>query len=191
MLISAQVLEYTLIQPGLFLDYLASPHKTAKYVTPLDTFIDFQNRRAIIVEGHEHAILTLTSVHDIATVIAEALDLDSEWPILGGIRGNRVTVSQIIVTGEKLRGPFTIEKVRLEDLEAGELKTSWTLGKRHPSFTDNQAAQLAQMLKMVLIGTLVSCAKGAWDVSDAFNQLLPAHEFVQIEEFLAGVWGGI
>jgi len=47
------------------------------------------------------------------------------------------------------------------------------------------------MLKAVLIGTLLSCAKGAWDVSDAFNQLLPEYRFVQIEEFLAAVWKGM
>jgi hypothetical protein len=86
--------------------------------------------------------------------------------------------------------PFTVDKVKLEDLEAGNLKASWTLGKRHPSFTEEQAEQLAAMLKTVLIGTLVSCAKGSWDVSSAFNQLLPEYEFTQIEEFLAKVWEG-
>jgi len=186
-----KVLEYTLFQPGLFLDYLASPHKTAKYVTPLDTFIDFQNRRAIVVEGHEDAIMTLTTVQDIAGVVAGAVDLNGEWPKLGGIRGNRVTVSQILKVGEKVRGhPFTIDKVKLEDLEAGVLRTSWTLGKRHPSFTDDQAEALAVVLKTVLIGTLLSSAKGAWDVSDAFNKLLPSYEFTRIENFLANVWEG-
>lgn len=101
---AAQVLEYTLFQPGLFLDYLASPYKTAKYVTPLDTFIDFQNRRAIVVDGHDDAIMTLTTVQDIAGVVARAVEYDGEWPKIGGIRGNRVTVSQILEIGEKVRG---------------------------------------------------------------------------------------
>lgn len=67
---------------------------------------------------------------------------------------------------------------------------SWTLGTRHPSFTDDQAEQLAAALKDVLIGTLVSSAKGAWDVSDAWNRLLPDYEFTKIEMFLAEVWEG-
>ena len=47
------------------------------------------------------------------------------------------------------------------------------------------------MLKTVLIGTLLSCVKGAWDVSDAFNRLLPPdYKFASMEEFLAGVWVG-
>lgn len=87
------------------MDYLASPTKTAKYVTPLDTFIDFQNRRVIVVKGHEDAIMTYTSVHDIAEVVARAVELDGEWPENGGIRGNRVTISQVLKIGEKVRGP--------------------------------------------------------------------------------------
>ncbi|KAM0331649.1 hypothetical protein ACHAQA_003328 [Verticillium albo-atrum] len=186
-----QVLEYTLFQPGLFLEYLASPLKTAKYVNPLDTFIDFQNRRAILVEGYEHAILTVTSVSDIAGVVTKAVDLEGEWPALGGIRGNRLTVSEIIALGEKIRGqPFAIEKVTLEDLEAGHLNTSWSLGRRHASFTDPRADELAAVLKTVLVGTLLSCAKGAWDVSDAFNRLLPDYEFTRAEDFLSAAWQG-
>lgn len=46
------------------------------------------------------------------------------------------------------------------------------------------------MLKSVMIGMLISTVKGAWDVSDAFNQLLPDYEFESAEEFLAGVWEG-
>jgi hypothetical protein len=104
-----KVLEYTLFQPGLFLDYLASPHRTSKYVTPLDTFINFQNRRAIVVEGHEDAIMALTSVHDIAGVVAKAVDLEVKWPENGGIQGNRLTVSEIIKIGEKVRGTYIPE----------------------------------------------------------------------------------
>lgn len=108
-----------------------------------------------------------------------------------------VCSSHILIPKRKLKcspkiigRPFTIDRVKLEDLEAGNLKASWTLGKRHPSSTVEEADQLAAVLKTVLIGTLLSSAKGAWDVSDAFNQLLPDYKFVQIEEFLAKVWDG-
>ena len=87
----------------MFLDYLASPTKTAKYVSPLDTFFDFQNRRAIVVEGHEDAVMCFTTVGDIAKVVAEAVDLD-EWPKTGGIQGNRVTILQVLEIGQKIRG---------------------------------------------------------------------------------------
>ena len=46
------------------------------------------------------------------------------------------------------------------------------------------------MLKTVLIGTILSSAKGAWDVSNEINQLAPDFEFTQIEDFLTEVWAG-
>lgn len=65
--------------------------------------IDFQNRRAIVVDDYD-AIMTYTTVQDLAAVIARAVDLDGEWPVIGGISGNRVSISQILRIGEKIRG---------------------------------------------------------------------------------------
>ncbi|KAF2721841.1 NAD(P)-binding protein [Polychaeton citri CBS 116435] len=182
-----QLLEYTLFQPGLFLDYLAFPYKTVKYVTPLKTMLDFQNRRAIVVNGQaDKTVMTLTTVHDLATVVARAVDYSGEWPVVGGISGNKVTIPQILEIGHQVRGrPFVVDVVELKDLEDRKLNTSWSLQIRHPSFTAEQAEEA---LRTVLIGTLMSSVKGAWDVSDEFNQLLPEFKFTQIEEFLAKVW---
>jgi hypothetical protein len=83
--------------------------------------------------------------------------------------------------------PFTIDKVKLEDLENGVLTASWRLEASHSSVSRDK---VEEMLKTVLIGTLVSSAKGAWDVSDEFNGLLPGFNFTQIEDFLAEVWEG-
>lgn len=105
-LISSKILEYTLFQPGLFLDYLAFPHKTTKHIDPLQSVFDFQNCRAIVVDGHEDAVMVLTSASDLSTVIARTVDHKGEWPEIGGIRGNRMTFSQIIEIGERVRGMF-------------------------------------------------------------------------------------
>ncbi|KFY08433.1 hypothetical protein V492_06231 [Pseudogymnoascus sp. VKM F-4246] len=183
---NGKVLEYCLFQPGLFLNYLASPHRTSKHVLPLNTMFDFENRRAIIVDGHDFH-MTFTTVQDLAGVVTQAVDYDGEWPTTGGIRGNRVSVSQILKIGEEIRGrPFAIETVKLEDLQAGNLKTSWKLETKHPSVSEEQAAEA---LKTVLIGMLLGGAKGAWDVSGEFNQILLDYKFTQIEEFLAKAWG--
>ena len=85
------------------MDYLATPYKTAKHLTPLNTMTDFQNCRAIVVDSYD-AIMTLTTIQDLAAVVARAVDLNSEWPVIGGIRGNRVAVSEILEIGEKVRG---------------------------------------------------------------------------------------
>ncbi|KAJ9148506.1 NAD(P)-binding protein [Pleurostoma richardsiae] len=183
-----KVLEYTLFQPGLFLDYLASPYKTARHVAPLDTVFDFQNRRAIIVDGHEDAIMTLTTAADLAAVVARAVDYEGEWPEIGGISGNRVTFSRVIEIGEKIRGgPFTIDKVKLQDLEAGVLKTSWALTKKHGAIAEEQASGF---FTAVPIGMLLSSVEGAWDVSDELNQLFADYKFEEIDAFLTKVWDG-
>lgn len=96
-----------MFQPGLFLDYLASPFRTTKYVTPLDTFFNFQDRRAIIVEGHEDAVVTFTTVKDIVGIVVRAVEDPREWPRDGGVRGNRVSVVDVIRVGERVRGMFT------------------------------------------------------------------------------------
>lgn len=75
--------------------------------------------------------------------------------------------------------------MKLDDLEAGILKTSWTLTARHSSVSEENAADA---LKSVLISTLLSGAKGAWAVSDECNRILPDYEFTQMEDFLANVW---
>ncbi|KAI0144743.1 hypothetical protein BJ166DRAFT_602915 [Pestalotiopsis sp. NC0098] len=183
---NGQVIEYSLFQPGMFLDYLASPHQTAKYVTPLNTMFDFENRRAITIDGHD-PIITFTAVRDLAIFVAKAVEYEGTWPVDGGIRGNRTTYTNIVKLGEKICGaPFAVEKVKVEDLKAGLLKTSWGLRANHPSIPEEQAAE---MLKSVLIGILLVSVQGSWDVSDEFNKCLLDFKFADMEEFLTGIWG--
>jgi hypothetical protein len=43
---------------------------------------------------------------------------------------------------------------------------------------------------MGLTGILIGTAKGVYDVSDEWNQLLPDYQFVQVEDFMKKVWAG-
>ncbi|KAH7138487.1 hypothetical protein B0J11DRAFT_514529 [Dendryphion nanum] len=183
---NSKVLEYCLFQPGIFLDYLAFPHKTATYVDPLQTVFDFQNRRAIVVDGFENAMITMTAVRDLANIMARAVDYKGEWPEIGGIQGNKISVSQIIKIGERIRGrEFAIDRTSIHDLEVGKLETTWHLGVRHKAVSEEQATD---MLKQVTVGMLVSIAKGAWDGSDEWNQLFSEYEFIDLESFLGMIW---
>jgi hypothetical protein len=103
-LTTRKVLEYTIFQPGMFLDYLAFPHQTSKYIEPLSTPFDYELCRAIAVASHEDAIMTLTSVADLAAIVTLAVGYEGAWPEVGGIRGNRVSFSEIIKLGERIRG---------------------------------------------------------------------------------------
>ncbi|KAF1975163.1 NAD(P)-binding protein [Bimuria novae-zelandiae CBS 107.79] len=183
---TGKVLEYCLFQPGLFLNYLAFPHKTSKHLSPLGTVFDYQNKRALLVEGHEDALMTLTTVDDFAAIMARAVDYHGEWPAVGGIQGNKVTVTAIVELGQRLRGqPLSVEKVKIEDLEEGKLTSSWGLEVPHKSVSKEKATA---MLKQVTIGMLLSTAKGAWDGSDELNRMFSEYSFTSMEDFLSKGW---
>lgn len=93
-----------MFQPGLFLDYLAFPHRTANHVKPLQSVFDFHGRRAVVVEGHEETVMTLTTVADLAAVVARAVGYEGRWSATGGVRGNRLTFAEIVEIGRRVRG---------------------------------------------------------------------------------------
>ena len=99
-----KVLEYCLFQPGLFTNYFAHPHCTAKHFRSFETHLDFQNRRALAVEGGENDRVTLTTAHDMAQVVARAVEYEGEWPVNGGIQGTELSINELIAIGERVRG---------------------------------------------------------------------------------------
>jgi hypothetical protein len=75
----------------------------------------------------------------------------------------------------------------MQDLEAGILNTSWALEKRHRAVSEEQKDDFG---RVVSIGILLSSTKGAWDVSNEFNQLFQDYTFGRLEDTLAEVWAG-
>ncbi|KAH7024978.1 uncharacterized protein B0I36DRAFT_332349 [Microdochium trichocladiopsis] len=182
--------EYSLIQPGMFLEYLAAPHKTTAYLDPLMTVFDFSGKRAMVVEGREDVPITFTSITDVGQAVLAMVDLPGEvpWPKTAGICGNKLSARAILDMGERIFGqPMTVTVLQTADLEAGELKSPWGLQLSHKAVA---AEQLQELLKQVAIGTLLSFSKGAWDSSDEVNRLLPeGFQFTGAEDFLTKVWG--
>ncbi|KAL2850096.1 NmrA-like family-domain-containing protein [Aspergillus pseudodeflectus] len=133
-----KVLEYTLFQPGLFANYFTRPYKSSTYIHQIETPIDFEKRRAILVEDGDEGVITLTTVQDFAAVVARAIEYEGEWPVVSGIRGTTLSVRELIALGEKLRGPFKIERVKASDFEAGTWETSWIPRVDHPSIPPEQ-----------------------------------------------------
>lgn len=87
------------------MNYLGYPHQTTKYYQiDYATFIDFEKATAFILEGSESAEMSITTIEDIAEVAARAVGYEGEWPVVGGITGDRVTIGELIKLGEKCRG---------------------------------------------------------------------------------------
>ncbi|KAK1585868.1 uncharacterized protein LY79DRAFT_557468 [Colletotrichum navitas] len=183
-----KVIEYTLFQPGAFMNFLAYPHQTAKhYRVDYPALFDFSRGCGYILEGSETSKITLTTIEDIAEVTARAVEFDGEWPIVGGITGQTITIGEILQLGEKIRDkPFEVDRLKLEDLEAGIIRTNFVTPLDLPGMLPEE---LANFTKMVVIGATVSMTKGAWAVSDEWNQLLPDFKPIGIEEYVKSVWG--
>ncbi|KAJ0412961.1 NAD(P)-binding protein [Aspergillus carlsbadensis] len=182
-----KVLEYTLFQPGLFSNYFTRPYKSSTHIHEIEGPIDFENRRAILVEDGDEGVITTTTVQDVAAVAARAIDYEGEWPVVSGIRGTSLPVRELVALGEKLRGPFKIERVKASDFEAGTWETSWIPRVDHPSIPPEQVDVFS---KLGVAGISLGISAGAFAVSDEWNRLLPDFEFTQLEPFLRGVWEG-
>ncbi|KAJ4188996.1 hypothetical protein NW759_016793 [Fusarium solani] len=177
-------IEYCLFQPGFFTDYFGHLHSTTKHFATFHMFADFQNRRAII-SGDGDAPITLTTVRDLSRLVAQALEYTGVWPTIGGMRGTQTTVSGLIALGEKLRGPFKVEKPSKESLEAGNPTVSWFPLVAHPGVP----VQLREHVsKAVLVEYVTSVERGAWSVTDDWNKLLPDFEFTSAESYLGSLW---
>jgi len=179
-----QVLQYCLFQPGFFADYFAHPHRTSPHFHSTQMLVDFDNRRAIIIAGSEDAPVTITSVSDMASVVAAALDYPKPWPQVGGMRGTQTTMREILALGEKLRGPFEVTRLDAKDVQDGEYETPWCPLIDHP----NVPVEMREIVsKVVLREYLLSLANGKWSVSDEWNNLLD-FQLTSMDKFLASVW---
>jgi hypothetical protein len=98
-----KVLEYCLFHAGLFVNYFAGPYKTMEHVHPFQNQWDFNGRRAIVMEGSEGGLINLITVKDFTDVVVKAVEYQGEWPLIGGIRGDVLSVKQLVALGEKIR----------------------------------------------------------------------------------------
>jgi hypothetical protein len=202
-----QVLEYTLFQPGMFTNYFTSPYMSSKHLHPLQSHIDFNNRRAFTVDGGDDARLALTTVQDLANVVARAIEYQGEWPLVGGIKGDELTIGQLIAVGGRIRGKpllftrtfirehllilddvggsFHVEGLQADDLKAGVVKSSWLPRADHPAIPPEQVDAVSANF---IAGLMLGISAGAMTVSDEWNRLLPDYKFTGAEEFLSNFW---
>lgn len=183
-----KVLEFCCFRPGMFMNYLAYPVKTTKYAEIWGIHVDMKQCRAIILSDLANpGIFGVTTVEDVAEVVAKAVDYQGEWPEIGGIRGAEVSIDQLIQLGEQIRGrPFTVEKIKSVHARTGRLPTSWYPEMGH-STVPNELKESAA--KTFTAKTILSIYQGSWRVSDEWNKLLPDHRFMGVEEFLRRWWG--
>lgn len=90
------------------MNYLSRPHVSAKHMFISSIPLDVENRRAIVPE-HQGCVITLTTVQDVAKVVAEAIEYEGEWPKRGGIQGSSIKLSALMELLESIRGTFKVQ----------------------------------------------------------------------------------
>ena len=86
-----------------------APDGATKHLKPMEVWIDFKKRRAIIIEDAD-CYYTLTTVNDMANVVARAIEYEGEWPVVGGIHGTTLSNAELLEIGAKVRGIYSQEK---------------------------------------------------------------------------------
>ncbi|KAL1612326.1 hypothetical protein SLS60_000552 [Paraconiothyrium brasiliense] len=180
-------MEYCLFQPSIFMDYFAHPNPLSPNLITWPFFIDFEKRRAMILDDGNQPIV-VTAIADISDVLNLALKSPEPWPTIGGMQGARTTINELLALGKKLRGgEWKVEHVKGEDIENDVLTASWVPQMSHPVIpNESRDAFSKEFVIMFFKGIL----RGAWNVSDEWNKRLPKYKFTKLEEYLGKAWDG-
>jgi len=104
-------LEYIRISIGLFSDYWAMP-RIKSNLKPFQWLLDMEKGIAVI-PGSGNEKFTVTYSEDLARVIVKLLDVDEKWPKRGFLSGSDISINEVIVTAEKIRGMSPIKSLSL------------------------------------------------------------------------------
>ncbi|KAG9190552.1 hypothetical protein G6011_08640 [Alternaria panax] len=180
-------MQYCLFQPSIFMDYFAHPYPLESDLYTWPFFLDFENRRAMVLDDGNQP-LVITAIQDDSQILTRALEDTRPWPKIGGIKGCRTSINELLALGKKIRGgDWKVEYVKSEDLAKGELKTSWLPLISHPTVTEDIKESFSKQFIFMFFEAI---KRGAWDVSDEFNERYPDYKFMSAEEYLTKAWEG-
>lgn len=87
----------------MMLDCLVPVGSSTSNVRAIELPVDFARRRAMVLQDKD-ALITLTTVNDMAQAVLGAIEYQGEWPLIGGIRGTTMTTSKFLEIATKARG---------------------------------------------------------------------------------------
>ncbi|KAI1461939.1 NAD(P)-binding protein [Annulohypoxylon moriforme] len=184
-----KVLEYTRFQVGSYMSNLSHPKKSSNHVSTVPFLFEFGTQRATALEGALDDAVSWVTVQDIASVVARAVEYEGEWPAIGGMVGTRVTVREMLKLGESIGRPFTVKWHKLADLEAESKMEAPPIDENFDLHT--AAPEVVEaFLEYATRNLLQGIHRGAYDVTDEWNKLLPDYKFTQVEDFVKEYWGG-
>jgi NmrA-like family len=179
------VLEYSLFQPGVFLDLTVWPRKTAEHLYITCIGIDVEGGQALMVEDGAQQI-SFTTIQDTGRVVAAAVDFEGEWPEIGGIAGETIEYRHLLDKLEQYSGKKLKRHVlKIEDLKQGKFTSPWLPPWRHPIIPEFLGDLVA---KKVMTEWWLAGSTGDAAVNEAWNQLLPDIQLTRVDDFLSKVY---
>ncbi|KAL2137802.1 hypothetical protein VTI28DRAFT_8196 [Corynascus sepedonium] len=183
-----QIIEYTLFQPGWFMNYLGGAHQTCKHFRTTTILVNHDKGRTGIASDPS-SLVTYTAVHDVVNIVVKAIDYEGEWPEVGGINGHTLSVADEVAIGERVRGKkYQIEKISIDDAKAGKIDDSWLPDLDWPALALLPESQRPALARTIISGFLLNLAEGGATVSDEWNRIFPDYKFTKVDEFLTGVY---
>ncbi|KAF7871775.1 hypothetical protein EAF04_003882 [Stromatinia cepivora] len=163
-------------------EWAAGSHGEDLYVWRLElvqyvTIFEKQTRRKSYHHKNTKVQITLTSVQDLAKVVASAVDDEGAWPELSGVRGNQRF-------GSFASDTFVVESAEMRDLELGRFTSSWFPIIDYPAVPEDQRNAFSQRYFAAFI---LAFERGGWDASNEWSELLLDFQFTGTEEFLSRI----
>lgn len=178
-------MQYCLFQPGIFMDYFAHPCPLSPGLITWPFFVDFERRRAMVLDAGDQP-LVVTAVADISGMLDRALGDGRAWPAVGGMQGARTSINELLALGRRLRGgEWSVEHVRGEDVEKGVLTASWVPIMSHPVIPQDDREAFSREFVIMFFKAIL---RGAWDVSNEWNERFPDYKFTGLGVYLERAW---
>jgi hypothetical protein len=104
--------------------------------------------------------IVLTALSDISEMLSLALSDSSPWPVVGGMCGCKTDLDEILAIGKKLKGgEWTIDHIKDDDIEKGELKSSWVPLFDHPTISVESREKFS---KDFAVAAFQAILNGSW-----------------------------
>ncbi|GJE87286.1 aromatic alcohol reductase [Phanerochaete sordida] len=182
--VRASGLEYTIFEDGIFMNYLASGTAGVGHLHPITVMVDVEHATAT-VPGDGSAHIVYTRAEDVGAFVAASLDLP-RWPEFSQMRGDRLTLNEVVRLSEEARGKkFEVTYLSEEQILA-KLRNRENPNAVHPDakFAAFDFEKFIYEWYLEIVRSNVTGYEGK-----NLNELCPQVKPVSVKEFLQMWWG--
>ncbi|GJE97685.1 NAD(P)-binding protein [Phanerochaete sordida] len=177
-------LESTVFEAGIFMNYLASGTRGVGHLHPIRMLVDVEHATATL-PGDGSAHIVYTRAEDVGAFVAASLDLP-RWPAFSQMRGDRLTLNEVVRLAEEVRGK------KFEVTYLSEAQILATLSNRaHRNVVHPDAKYAAFDFEKFIHEWYLEIVRSnptAYEGKN-LNELCPQVQPMGVKEFLQTWWG--